>query len=56
MKPSNADSQFIQIIKDATSAPSSHNTQPWKFKIDMNKYELISPTRNRFLLINKMNS
>lgn len=34
MKPSNVDSQFIQIIKDATSAPSSHNTQPWKFKID----------------------
>jgi len=56
MKPSNVDSQFIQIIKDAILAPFGHNTQPWKFKIDMNKYELISPTRNRFLLINKMNS
>lgn len=50
MKPSNFDPQFIEIIKDATKAPSGHNTQPWKFKIDKQQI-VITPDFTKRLIV-----
>jgi hypothetical protein len=37
MKNDNFNPAFIQLIKDATKAPSGHNTQPWKFMVNENQ-------------------
>lgn len=50
MKPRNFDSPFIEIIQDAIKAPSGHNTQPWKFRIE-NQRIVITPDFKRRLKV-----
>jgi len=39
LKAQNSD--FVEIIKYAVKAPSGHNTQPWKFKINENSVHIL---------------
>jgi hypothetical protein len=51
MKNDNLNPQFIQLIKDATKAPSGHNTQPWKFKVSENQIILKSDYSKRLKVV-----
>jgi len=50
MKAQNFQSAFIEIIKDATRAPSGHNTQPWKFQVNGSQI-ILTPDYSRRLTI-----
>lgn len=50
MKPIHLNPGFKEIIKDASKAPSGHNTQPWKFEVNENKI-IIRPNYDRRLKI-----
>lgn len=50
MKPTNINTEFLEMIKDAGRAPSGHNTQPWKFEANENQI-IIRPDFTRKLKV-----
>lgn len=48
MKPNNLNPAYIEIITDASEAPSGHNTQPWNFTVNEDQI-IIQPNFDRRL-------
>ncbi|MFY8186799.1 MAG: hypothetical protein ACOVLC_02455, partial [Flavobacterium sp.] len=50
-----ADSTIQQILAYGMHAPSSHNTQPWKVKIDENKIKVFGDFQRRLRFVDPNN-